>query len=74
MQARLDPGTRQHAHPAANRGTSVWYAQGLDGSTHFLTKILNRVSTEMSLQVLAYMLNDSFRFYCCHTLKSLNVP
>ena len=31
------------------------------GSTHFLTKTLNRVSTEMSLHVLAYNLKRMMR-------------
>ena len=32
----------------------VRHHKGLDGATHFLTRTLKRVDTEMSLQVLAY--------------------
>ena len=56
MQARLEPQPeamrlrRQTAeHPFAT--LKAWM-----GSTHFLTKRLPRVSTEMSLNVLAYNL------------------
>ena len=39
------------------RRASVRHHQGVDGdATHFLTKTLGRVSTEMSLHVLAYNL------------------
>lgn len=34
---------------STDRRASVWHAQTLDGVTHFLTKTLPRVSTEMSL-------------------------
>jgi transposase len=55
MQQRLDQAPEKMAvrrqtveHPF---GTIKWM-----GSTHFLTKTLRRVSTEMSLHVLAYNL------------------
>ena len=37
-----------------DRRASVRHDQGLMGATHFLTKTIPRVSTEMSLHVLAY--------------------
>lgn len=33
---------------------ACWHVEGLDGPPHFLTRTLDRVSTEMSLHVLAY--------------------
>ena len=53
-QARLD----RHPDMMRNRRTTVEHAFGTlkawMGSTHFLTRTLDRVSTEMSLHVLAY--------------------
>jgi hypothetical protein len=37
-----------------HRRTSVWHLESLDGATHFLTKTLPKVRTEMRLHVLAY--------------------
>ena len=39
---------------SSDGGTSVWHHQVLDGATHFLTKRLPKVATEMALNVLAY--------------------
>lgn len=38
------------------RRTRLWHVQALDGLTHFLTRRLPNVGTEMSLNVLAYNL------------------
>jgi hypothetical protein len=61
VQARLDdaPGTSRL------RGQTVEHVFGTlkawMGSTHFLTRTLPRVRTEMSLQVLAYNLQRVIR-------------
>jgi hypothetical protein len=36
------------------------------GATHFLTRTLNRVSTEMSLQVLAYNMKRVIAIFGIH--------
>src|SRR6516165_12561713 len=45
---------RRHEDPPADRRTSLRNLEGVDGQLHFLTKTLEKVKTEMSLQVLAY--------------------
>ena len=57
MQAKARPHAGGHA--TIRRQTvraSVRHAQSMDGqrTTHFLTRTLEKVKTEMSLQVLAY--------------------
>ena len=52
---------RRCAPTPADRRARVRHAEGLDGSTHFLTKTLPRVRTEMSLQVLAYNLKRAIK-------------
>src|SRR5271166_996605 len=51
-QAR--PHAGGHDNPPADRRASVRHAQGMDGQHRFLTRTLEKVKTEMSLQVLAY--------------------
>jgi len=53
MQKRLNRTPRPREY-AARPSSIRWHDQGLDGATHFLTKTIPRVSTEMSLHVLAY--------------------
>ena len=68
VQARLDnaPGTSRL------RGQTVEHVFGTlkawMGSTHFLTKTLPRVRTEMSLQVLAYNLKRAIKILGAETL------
>ena len=50
------PHARGHEGAATDRRTPVRDTRGLDGDTHFLTRTLNKVRTEMSLHVLAYNL------------------
>ena len=59
--ARSEP--KSHACSPRNRRASVRHAEDSDGYTHFLTKRLPNVATELSLIVLAYNLTrvkDSF--------------
>ena len=54
---RLKPAgasTGGDAGSASNGGASIRHPQSVDGATHFLMKTLPKVSTEMSLHVLAY--------------------
>ncbi len=41
--------------------TPLRHPQSVDGATHFLTKTIPRVSTEMSLHVLAYNLKRAMQ-------------
>jgi hypothetical protein len=43
--------------------TPVRDPQGLEGATHFLTRTLDKVRTEMSLHVLAYNLKRMIRIF-----------
>ncbi len=55
MQKRLDQVPDSHAHPAGRpSSTRSARMKAWMGATHFLTRTLKRVGTEMSLQVLAY--------------------
>jgi hypothetical protein len=63
MQARLD-----HAHRATDCRASIRHDQGMDGATHFLTRTIERVSTEMSLHVLAYNMKRVIKLLGSETL------
>lgn len=65
LAARSNPGshaatagsrTKDDERAPTDRGAPVWHAQHWMGATHFLTRALPQVSTEMSLHVLAYNL------------------
>ena len=45
---------RCHGRAPADRRAPVWHHQGPDGLDPLLTRTLKRVSTEMSLHILAY--------------------
>jgi hypothetical protein len=64
MQARLehDPGKMKVRRQTVEHPLGMlkyWM-----GATHFLTKTLSRVSTEMSLHVLAYNLKRHYERLC----------
>jgi hypothetical protein len=52
MQDQLD-SMPDHGRATTDRRIPFRNPQGLDGATHFLTRTLDKVRTEMSLQVLA---------------------
>ena len=56
MQDRLDRQPQIMRLRRRDGGASVRHAQAVDGGSHFLTRTLERVRTEMSLHVLAYNL------------------
>lgn len=56
---------------STSRGlASVRYVEGFDGGTHFLTRPLERVSTEMSLHILAYNLKRVMKIIGIEDLKT----
>lgn len=50
----IGPDTEDDAYPPPDSVGLIRHAEGLDGRHHSLTRTLERVSTEMSLHVLAY--------------------
>jgi hypothetical protein len=55
------PHTESLANTPPDRGAPLWHSQSVEGATHFLTKTLPRVSTEMSLHVMAYNLERAMQ-------------
>ena len=74
-RSREGPGTNRRCarslSPApANRRARLRHAEGLMGATHFLTRTLPRVRTEMSLQVMAYNLRRAIKILGAATLMA----
>lgn len=63
MQDRLDRTPEAMRLRMADGRAPLRNAQGMDGATHFLTKTLPRVRTEMSLHILAYNLKRAMQIF-----------
>jgi hypothetical protein len=57
------PHARRHGCDTTDRRTLVRDPQAWMGATHFLTRALYKVRTEMSLHVLAYNLKRMIRIF-----------